>query len=249
MVDFSWIKKTPIAHRGLHNEEAPENSLLSFELAIAEKVAIELDIQLTKDGEIIVFHDDDLKRLCQKPSFIRDSFSRELMEQKIGGTSQKIPSLKKVLSLVQGSVPLLIEVKCRHFEGKLERALFEELKNYKGKVAIQSFNPRSVYYLKKLLKDIPVGMLSGHTNVLKIGYFKGKLIQNLLLYPFIRADFISYQWDAIDLKAPRFLRKVMGIPLIVWTIDELASFEKVVDHCDNIIFEGSSVLALLQKKV
>ena len=107
----SWVVERCIAHRGLHNNNFPENSLGAFENAIKNSYPIELDVHLIADGTLAVFHDDTLARVCGKDGYVKNLTKSELKNYKLLGTEYCIPTLDEVLNLVNGQVPLLIEIK------------------------------------------------------------------------------------------------------------------------------------------
>ena len=113
---ISWIKETPIAHRGLHTKDIPENSLSAFENALKNNYAIELDVQFTKDKEVVVFHDENLKRMTNDTRNIEDVNYDELKNLRLGNTNEIIPTLEEVLELVDSKVAILIEIKdCKDY--------------------------------------------------------------------------------------------------------------------------------------
>ena len=120
------------AHRGLWSGRVPENSLSAFEAAARRGYAIELDVRPTKDGAIVVFHDDDLKRMCGRNALVRDLTLRELRTLTLKGTGEVIPTLNEVLKLIDGRVPLLIEVKGERPDPKFCLALSDILDAYRG---------------------------------------------------------------------------------------------------------------------
>ena len=144
--DFRYI-----AHRGLHSvsKRIPENSLWAFEEAVKAGVAIELDVRFTKDKEIVVFHDENTMRMTGVEYIVEETEHYKLGELKLAGTKCGIPLLKEVLALVDGKVPILIEVKNEHAVGALERTLMDMLNHYSGKYAIESFNPLVLLWFKK----------------------------------------------------------------------------------------------------
>ena len=164
MLNFDFLKNKPIAHRGMFNknEGIPENSMPSFEKAINEGYIIELDIHLLKDGKIVVFHDDDLERMTGVKKKIKDCTYNEIKEFKLNGTNYTIPLFLDVLNLVNGKVPILIELKYDRKNGELERELAKILTDYKGDYAVQSFNPCSVNWFKRNLPEVPRGQLSSN---------------------------------------------------------------------------------------
>ena len=149
MKDLEFLKNNLIAHRGCHNELIPENSMPAFSKAIKNNLIIELDIHLLKDNKVVVFHDDNLKRMTGLDKPIKDLTYEEVRKLKLLNTNYKVPLLSDVLELINGKVPVIIELKYDTKYGLLESELLKILKNYKGLYAIKSFNPLSLYYFKK----------------------------------------------------------------------------------------------------
>ena len=146
-----------ISHRGIYdNKKIYENTLDAFNIAIMKGYIIEFDIHLTKDNKIVVFHDDNLNRLINKNIIVENSNYQELNQQDIF----HIPLLEEVLKLVDGKVPLLIEIKQLNNVGKFEERLMNILNKYKGAYAIQSFNPKVLLWFKKHYPSILRGQLS-----------------------------------------------------------------------------------------
>ena len=143
MKNLDFLRKPLIAHRGFFDNKKgiPENSMLAFQRAIDNDYTIELDVHILKDGKVIVFHDDNLKRMTGEDKLIKDCDYEEIEKLRLLGTNQKIPLFEEVLSLVDGKVALLIELKYDVKVGRLEKELIKILKNYKGKYAVQSFSP------------------------------------------------------------------------------------------------------------
>lgn len=140
-IEIEWLKEEPIAHRGLFDKENPENSLKAFKKAIDNNYAIELDIQFTKDKQIVVFHDETLERMTKNLSYVSDMTYKQLSKLKLLNTDEKIPLLEDVLKVVDGKVPIIIEIKdCKDIID-LGKEAYEILKRYNGKYTIQSFNP------------------------------------------------------------------------------------------------------------
>ena len=156
----SRLFTTPIAHRGLHSEEVPENSLLSYEKAIEKNFPIEIDVRIIDDGTVIVFHDDTLGRMTDKDGYVSNLKSTDLPQLNLLGTDQTVPTLEQVLELVNGKVPLLIETKVSAKIGDLESKVIAMLKTYGGEFAVQSFDPYSLEYFRKHEPDFVRGQLS-----------------------------------------------------------------------------------------
>ena len=229
-----------IAHRGLHsiNKGIAENSLSAYSESIKRNLPIEIDIRLSCDGEVVVFHDDDLKRVCGVDKKVIDLDLNELRKLQLLGTEDIVPTFKEVLELVDGSVPLLIEIKTTY--GR-DRELCEKawgiLKDYKGKYAVQSFYPPIIRWFKKNAPNVTRGQLA--TNFIKIeGHkpiepFAGFLIFNFLSRP----DFISYEY-----KFPRILPlavcRLLGAVTIAWTYTEEKQIDETEDYFSAYIFEN-----------
>ena len=167
-----FLTNTLIAHRGLHNELIPENSLKAFKEAIKKKHTIEFDVHLLKDGNVVVFHDDNLQRMTGVNKKIKNTTYDEIKSLRLKDTDEHIPLLSDILKLVNGQVPLLIELKYDNKVGKLEEKLMTILKEYKGLYALQSFSPLSLIYLRKHYPDAIRGLLvakfkKSHMNILK----------------------------------------------------------------------------------
>ena len=238
--DNNWIISKPIAHRGLHNKERPENSLGAFQAAAEHGYPIELDVRLSKDHEIMVFHDDDLSRATDiNEPFENLSFS-ELKKIKLFNTNEKIPAFIEVLECVDGKVPLMIEVKSSKKNKILAYKLCEILSNYKGNFAIKSFDPLVLSVIRKIKPEYLRGQLSKKwvkNNDDNVGPLKRFILRNYLLNSLSVPDFYSYHIaDLPDKKISRFKRKNMVV--IGWTAKNLQDYEKAKLYCDNVVFEN-----------
>lgn len=234
-IDF--LLKAPIAHRGLHNDKVPENSLAAFRAAIKKQLPIELDVHLIKSGEVVVFHDDRLKRMCGIDDDISDCTFTKIRELFLKDTHERIPLLTEVLNEVNGQVPILIELKCDRQTGKLEAAVIDIMKNYKGKYAMQSFSPFSLKYLKRHAPKVPRGQLStdlSHQTLYAAPV--NPIFKNLWLNPIAKPDFISYDIHFLPQKRVEKLRK-KGIPILGWTARTEKERQTAIQYCDNLICE------------
>ena len=232
----TWLVEYPIAHRGLHTDEMPENSLGAFQNAIDNGYPIELDVHLTCDGTVVVFHDDSLARVTNKDGYVKNLTKDTLKDYSIFGTKYTIPTFKEVLDLVAGQVPILIEVKNTGKVGELESALLKILKDYTGEYAIQSFNPYVLEWFKKNAPQIARGQLAGYFKGEKLSFIKKFALKRMLLNKKISCpDFISY--DARNVPN-RFIKKYKKLPLLVWCVRSQDEYLKKVKYCDNIIFEN-----------
>lgn len=228
---------TPIAHRGLHNQKVSENSLKAFSLAIENHYAIEIDIHLLKDDNIVVVHDSNLERVTSH-NVIVENLTKDDLSKHLLLDNQKIPLLDEVLYLVNGQVPLLIEIKGETLNKKLCNKLLEMLKNYPYKeyIALQSFNPKIVKYLKKHTTEYSVGFLCSN----QLNDIKSKIIEKLLvqmkLLNYINADFISYDINYLPSKYVTQKQR-QGYQVLAWTINDTHKLQKAKEVANNIIFE------------
>lgn len=231
----TWLVEKYIAHRGLHNASAAENSLSAFKNAIEKDYAIELDVHQISDGTLVVFHDETLSRMTGKDGYLQNLTKKDLKNYKLAGTEDTIPTLDEVLKLVGGRVPLLIEVKNQTKVGALEQKLLDTLKKYNGEYAIEAFNPYVLIWFKENAPDVIRGQLASKFKHVKLSGIKKFVLKRFKLNKQSQPHFISYCAD--DLPS-RFVRKYKHLPLIAWTVRSQNEYLKVIKHSDNIIFEG-----------
>lgn len=234
---------SPIAHRGLHSETISENSLDAFRLAKNQNLAIEIDVHRLKDGEFAVFHDRNMKRVTGKDANIDEFSSIELEKIKLWD-GQKIPLLKDVLKLIDGIVPLLIELKPENgFKNSDLPALLNEIEKYNhpDMVAFQSFNPFSVRALKKLTDKYSVGILSSF-NLGNVKGIKNYVAKSLMLQNFMHADFISYDINFLPNKFVTKKSKKYKVPVLAWVVKSKEKSDIAKKYANNIIFENIDTL-------
>ncbi len=226
------------AHRGLHGDGVPENSLEAFELACRAGYGIELDVQLSRDGEVMVFHDYTLVRMTGCDKKLCELTLAELRELRLADTEQGIPTFKEVLELVGGRVPLLVELKGESFDTSLCAPVAEQLSAYKGSFCIESFNPLLLKGMRKLMPDTYRGLL--YTNVVR-DKKKASLINvatTLMLLNFLcKPNFIAY--NEIDRKAfpVRLATSSRKVARFVWTVKNRESLGKAHMLGEYPIFE------------
>lgn len=232
-----------IAHRGLHTMElwAPENSAEAFRRAVQKGYAIELDVHLTKDNYIAVFHDNNLNRMTGVDKNITDMTMSELRKLRLNGTSERIPTLQEVLKIVDGKVPLLIELKnSTRPIGRLEKSVQMAMRYYKGKWAVQSFNPMRVRWFRNNMPSVMRGQLISERieekNILK--YFLRKLaIKPFVWRMLVKPDFLSY-----DLKCMSMDKVMTAIAndclLFTWTARSPEVLAEAEKFSDSVIFEN-----------
>ncbi|MDD3383906.1 MAG: glycerophosphodiester phosphodiesterase family protein [Bacilli bacterium] len=237
--NVEFIDKYPIAHRGFFNNasESPENSLNAFKKAVENKYAIELDLQLSKDLQVVVFHDDDLKRVCNIAKNVRDFNYDELRMIKLMKSNQSMPLFKDVLELVNGKVPLIIELKSiKGMNNDLLPKVYELIKNYKGDYAIQSFDPTLVSYYRKNYPQIIRGQLVYDYKDSKVQKILKFLLSHLYLNFLSKPDFINSHLEYFPSKLIKF--KKNGGKVICYTAKNSSQYIKAFDFFDNVIFEG-----------
>jgi glycerophosphoryl diester phosphodiesterase len=235
--EAAWLLERPIAHRGLHNQTAPENSLSAFSRAVEARVPIELDVHTTADGEVVVFHDDNLRRLTGVDTAVREVAWSALAGLRLAGTVEPIPRLREVFDLVGGRVPLLIEVKNRGEVGPTEERLAELLSGYRGPFAVQSFNPFTLDWFRRHHPEIPRGQLAGDFRGEALRWYKKVLLRNLLLNAWSRPHFVGYDVRCLPHAAVTRARQC-GVAVLAWTVDTAEKLETARRLADNIIFES-----------
>lgn len=219
---------TGFAHRGLHGPGVPENSMAAFRAALEAGAGIECDVRLSGDGEVVVFHDHDLRRMCASALAVESTRAEILAGQRLYDSGEHIPWLSELLALVAGKVPILIELKCRGGNAaRLSAAVAAELADYAGPVGVMSFEPKAV---KCFARRLPYRR-------------RGLVISE-------RASAVD-RWSSILNASPHFLavdRAAISRPWVAkqrmkrwvysWTIRTPAERETAEIHADALIWEG-----------
>lgn len=231
-----------IAHRGLFNRlDTPENSMKAFENAIIKGYAIELDVNMSLDGHLVVFHDNSLKRMTGIKNDVNLLNLNELKKLKLLGTDNVIPTFEDVLMLVAGKVPLMIEVKRNERYKELMPKLINLLEKYDGEYVIESFDPRILYWLKKNAPSIIRGQLSSknirEVNGRILKFLLGKMVFNV----FTKPNFISYLYTEVNGKFYK-KQKRKDRDLAVWTVKNKDEYEKIKNISDMVIFENEDTI-------
>lgn len=238
--DTKEFKKWLYAHRGLHNNEseAPENSLKAFGKAVKAGFGIELDVQLTKDGIPVVFHDDTLKRVCGVDGKISDFTYEELQQFTLFQSQEKIPKLEQVLKLVNGKVPLIVELKVNLGDLSLCPVVDGMLREYKGLYCIESFNPLVVLWYHLNHNSVVRGQLSDMFS--KEGDYSGPAqfaLQNLLLNFLSRPDFVAYNHKYPNVLSRKICHGLYRNTAAAWTIKSEEELLRARKHFDLFIFD------------
>lgn len=239
--DMSSIM-TDYAHRGYfdNSDGVPENSMAAFKYAVLGGFGIELDLQLTADGEVVVFHDYSLKRMCGEDVKLSSLTLAELRGYRLLGTDFGIPTFKEVLKLVDGRVPLLIELKGESKDTSLCLAVSEILDGYKGAYSVESFNPLLLRWFKKNRQEIARGQLV--TNLLKSkkggNFFRNFALTGMLANCLSRPDFIAVDQRYLKSFSVLLCTNLFGTKLFVWTVRKKEHMDINRENGDMSIFEG-----------
>lgn len=234
---------TMFAHRGYHCKELgiPENSMSSFRAAITHSYGIELDIHLTSDGKLVVFHDDTLNRMCGISGTPESMPASELTACRLLGTKENIPLFEDVLTLVNGQVPLLIEFKMPDTSVKICEKAYELLRSYHGPYLVQSFNTRCLRWFRVNAPDVLRGQLSSRLTRTNPDnpWILRYLVEHLLVNSLGRPDFISYKLSDLPTVSTSLIRGLFGTPFAVWTLRTREALKTGTLHYEIQIFEKS----------
>lgn len=236
----SWLISAPIAHRGLHDLQAgrPEDSLAAIAAAADAGYPVEIDVHLLADGELAVFHDFDLARMCRDERPVARCTSGEIRPLRLAGTDEGIPLLPEVLAAVAGRVGLLIEIKNdRRTDRRCEQTLARLLDAYRGEFAVQSFNPFSVQWFARNRPAMLRGQLACKFRGERLPLYKKLLLSNLMMNFVSRPQFIAYKFDELPRLAVTRCRNA-GLPVLGWTVRSADEQARAMQHCDNIVFEN-----------
>lgn len=233
MTQLSWLVDRPIAHRGFHdmNKARWENTLSAFGAAADRGYAIECDVHLTADGEVVVFHDDELKRLTGEDGYVWQRTAAELGALRVGGTADHVPTLYEMLAHVGGRVPIVIELK--GIPGRdhgLVRKVARALKGYDGKAAIMSFDHWLIREFAEHAPGVPAGLTAWGDKDHEIEAHFSMLAHGI--------SFVSYGVVHLPNRFVRFVRDRLGMPVITWTVRDQAAVEATFANADQMTFEG-----------
>ena len=247
MRDLNFLINRPFAHRGLHDTGRGiyENSRAAFVTAIDQGYGIELDVQMSRDGQAVVFHDDTLDRLTDRTGPIRAWDADELSRITLGTSADTIEPLRDVLALIAGRVPVLIEIKDQSLtltetDGILERAVAQAVADYHGPAAVMSFNPHAMHHVAAAKADIICGLTTCdfcETEWPDVAPDRLKHLATLTDLDAIGGQFVSH--DVADLTNPALTPiRQRGLPVLCWTVVSREQAKLVTDVTDNITFEG-----------
>ncbi len=235
------ISNQLFAHRGLYGSGVPENSMPAFQKAVQNGYGIELDVHLTKDGQLVVMHDHNVRRMCGVDRVVEKMTLQQLSALHLDGTNETPPMLADVLHLVDGCVPLLIEIKSKTALPSVAPVLHEALTDYRGLILIESFNPFETGYFRGTA--YPHGQLSSFQKLEKGSGWLMHLLyfiqRHFLCCCISRPQFIARELTQALPFTLRVMYKLFKTPLLAWTVqDEVHAKKARNQHYDGLIFEG-----------
>jgi glycerophosphoryl diester phosphodiesterase len=241
--DLSWLTARPIAHRGFHDagRGVIENTASAFAAAIDADYGIECDLQLSREGEAVVFHDETLDRLTTREGILANHSVPELKAMAFRAGSDRIQTLGELLGQVQGRAPLVIEIKSQ-WDGneRLVRRTIEVVRGYHGTFALMSFDPKVIALVRALAPELPRGIVADqatHSDYESLPAAERLKLRELAHLPQTEPDFISYYFrDLPQLPVANFRRT--GRPVITWTIRSRQDAATALRYSDQITFEG-----------
>lgn len=234
MINKEWFKEDYFAHRGLHNFQCPENTLAAIKHAVLKGYSVEFDVQITKDNHLIVLHDENLKRLCNRDINIKNSNYDDIRYLKINNSNETIPLLRDVLNEIPLKTKVLIELKSSNRNKRFVKTFLDMMENYETEFAVLSFDPRIVYILKKY-PHISRGFIK------RKDVTKSRIINYLLnLFPIIKIvnpDFIMHKLTDLPDKKINMLFK-NGMPILSYTAQNIDVLNEMRSKYTNAVFEG-----------
>ena len=230
------------AHRGLYDNKsaAPENSMPAFEAAINAGYGIELDVRETRDHVLVVHHDETLERSCGDKRRVYDVPLCDLEKFCLFESDEYIPTFDEVLEMVNGRVPLIIELKTDFYNKDLSEAVYERLKRYNGAYCVESFDPFAMRWFKKHAPDVIRGQLSFMPSIKempRVEKAKRVLLGYLLINFLSRPDFVAYGYKTDANISYRFVAKVFRPLLVAWTVSDMETYCELQQYYDIQIFE------------
>ena len=235
---YKWLTDIFVAHRGLfdNNNKIPENSIPAFQRAVANGFGIETDVQMSKDGVLVVFHDDTLDRMTGVHGKLCDYTFAELRTFRLLDTDCQIPTFEEFLTAANG-VNLIVEIKDHADIGEVEQKTYDMLKGYKGNYCVESFNPLIIRWFKVHAPEVIRGTLSCAYDGAKMSNFRKWLLRELKLCKWNGSQFIAF--DAATVATNKAVAKFRKkIPIICWTIKSQQQYEELKSYFDNIIFDS-----------
>lgn len=232
-----WLTEWEYAHRGLHSEGVPENSLAAAEAAIEAGMGVECDVQRSAD-EPMVFHDWDVFRLTGEHGDTESLTADQLRRFRYNGSDEAPATLAELLDLVSGRVPLLIEIKSRrgYDVGRTCEQVHYRLRSYQGRHAVMSFDPRVARWFRRNSPETPCGLVMRED---EYGYTQ-KAWQRRLAFWIAKPDFLAYHIAALPNKWVAGLRE-RGLPILTWTVNSPETRARALLYADALISEGEGL--------
>lgn len=239
---LSALRDWSYAHRGLHGNGKPENSMAAFRAALEAGFGIELDLHLMKDGCLAVIHDGSLKRTAGCEVSITELTVEQLADYRLEGTEERIPTFSQVLELFAGKAPLIIELKVDggNHEALVDAAV-KALEGYEGPFCMESFDPRCLHVLRKKYPDIIRGQLTEDyfkTDGVKLPWALKWALKNQVLNFTTRPDFVAYNWRDRKTFSNTLARKLWGVQGVAWTLRTKAELDAAKEDGWMPIFEN-----------
>jgi glycerophosphoryl diester phosphodiesterase len=243
MAGLDWLIERPIAHRGLHGNGIVENTLGAAAAAVAANYAIEVDLQLSSDGEVVVFHDTTLDRLTTGNGPLAALTLAQLKKLSFRGSAERIPTLQELLDTVAGRTPLVLELKSEwNGDLRLVERVAEILIGYAGPVAAMSFDPDQVAALQTYAPGLPRGIVAERhyddAEWKQLTWTRKFTLGNLLHFNRTRPHFVAYYVRELPAIAPLLARYVFGMKLLTWTVRSESEGRRARWWANQIIFEG-----------
>ena len=240
-----WLVRQPIAHRGLHDRAAGavENSTTAARAAMSQNFAVECDVQLTADIDAVVFHDFALDRLTRESGPVADLRADRLEGVALVDSADRIPTFSSFLTTVGGQVPLVCEIKSR-FDGDLRLAdrVADLAADYRGPLAIKSFDPQIIIHLRSRLWSGPLGIVAeaayDEPEWSELAPQLKRDLSQLLHFGDTRPDFLSYHVGDLPHAVPYLCRTAIGLPVMAWTVRTPEQRQRAATWADQMVFEG-----------
>ena len=236
------FEKVYLTHRGLFNNlDTPENSIKAFEKTVENGYGTELDVQLTKDNKLVVFHDESLLRMCGVDKKLTECTYDKLQKYNLLNTNEKIPLFKDVLDVLKEDTPLIIEIKPEGDYIKTTDETIKLIKTYKRNYTVESFNPNVVKHLKDNYPEIIRGQLAYNMlkdSKAKENFFIKFALTYLLLNFFTRPDYIAYDINNMNNLSFKLCSKLFKAECVAWTVKSQKDLTKAKKYYKQIIFDS-----------
>lgn len=232
----SWLLNVPIAHRGLYDDNNPENTLPAFERAIENNYAIETDVQMSKDGVLFCYHDNNALRVCGVDKDVREMTIDEIKKLRPLNKNYEVLTFEEFLNIVNGRTPLLIEIKDQNKRKGIEKKVVDLLKRYKGEFAVQSFNPFIVRRIQKLAPEFLRGVLTTRVNSVNAPRIVMRFMTKFHFKYIVKCDFFNENLDDL-LVNKKYSENYYVLTYTVKTPNDVQTAEL---FADNVVFEQTA---------